>query len=404
MDYPKSVPSVGLVNGVFVDENPLAGTPGSLIPAKWGNSVTQELLTTIIEAGLVPAEDENNQLCQAIRTLAKLDPRQNFPAQVYRRNLLINGNFDIWQRGTTNLNPNTGAFVADRFRCDWNGNAGVNISRQSFLLGQSEVPHEPRFFYRWQQVVAGAGATVHKISQAVESVRTLAGKVATITFWAKADTSRQVSLTMTQFFGNGGSVSVVTPVAAFQVKSAWAKYSATFQVPSIAGKVVGAAGNDYLMLSFDLPLNVLQTLDLAQIQLEESPVATPFENRSPVEELLLCQRYYEKTYKQDTPPGSATNVVEGCLISIVNMGQSGPASQPLAQWPFKVEKRAIPSISLFRPAQSGTLGQWRSGSDEVSSANAVSYATSPRGTWVHNSDIGLVSQTYYIHATADAEF
>jgi hypothetical protein len=402
MDYPKSVPSVGLVNGRFVDENPLAGTPGSLIPAKWGNSVTQELLTTIIEAGLVPAEDRNDQLCEAIRTLAKLDPRQNFPAQVYRKNLLINGNFDIWQRGTTNPNPNSGAFITDRFRCDWNGNAGVNISRQNFLLGQTEVPHEPQFFYRWQQVIAGAGATIHKISQTVESVRTLAGKVATVSFWAKADTARQIALTVTQLFGNGGSVPVVTPVAAFQVKSTWAKYTATFQVPSIAGKLIGAASNDSLMLSFDLPLNVLQTFDLAQVQLEDSPVATPFENRSPAEELLLCQRYYEKTYKQDTPPGSATNL-EGCLISIVNMGQSGPASQPLAQWPFKVEKRAIPSITLYRPSQNGTLGQWRSGSDEFSSASAVAYATSTRGTWVHNSDNGLVSQTYYIHATADAE-
>jgi len=402
MDYPKSVPSVGLVNGRFVDENPLAGTPGSLIPAKWGNSVTQELLTTIIEAGLVPTEDKNDQLCEAIRVLARLDPRQNFPAQVYRRNLLINGNFDIWQRGTTNLNPNTGAFVADRFRCDWNGNAGVNISRQGFLLGQSEVPHEPRYFYRWQQVVAGAGATVHKISQAIESVRTLAGKVATVTFWAKADTSRQVALTVTQFFGSGGSVSVVTPVAAFQVKDTWAKYSATFQVPSIAGKTIGAAGNDYLLLSFDLPLNVMQTFDLAQIQLEDSPIATPFENRGAAEELRLCQRYYEKTFSQDVQPGN-TNNLAGCLVSIVKMGQSGSASQPLAQWPFKVEKRAIPSISLYRPLQNGALWQWRSGSDEVSSANALSYATSTRGTWVHNSDNGLPPQTYYIHATADAE-
>jgi hypothetical protein len=251
-------------------------------------------------------------------------------------------------------------------------------------------------------VSAGAGATIHKVSQSVEFVRTLAGKVATVNFWAKADTSRQVALTVTQLFGVGGSAPLVTPVATFQVKSTWMRYSATFQVPSIAGKVVGTTATDCLMLSFDLPLNIVQTFDLAQVQLEESPVATPFESRSPVEELLLCQRYYEKTYSQETAPGSLTNS-SGCLISIVNMGQSGPASQPLAQWSFKVEKRTIPSISLFRPFLHGTLGQWRSGSDEFSSGNALPFATSTRGTGVYNSDVALTSQVYYIHATADAE-
>lgn len=69
MDYPKSVPSVGLVNGKFVDENPVTGTPGSLIPAVWGNSVTQELLGVITGAGLVPDEADLGQLQLAVRKI-----------------------------------------------------------------------------------------------------------------------------------------------------------------------------------------------------------------------------------------------------------------------------------------------------------------------------------------------
>ncbi|WP_310650546.1 hypothetical protein [Pseudomonas sp. FW305-28] len=69
MDYPKSVPSAGLVNGKFVDENPLMGTPGSLIPARWGNSVTDEVLNVIDEAGLNPNEADSTQLIQAIRRI-----------------------------------------------------------------------------------------------------------------------------------------------------------------------------------------------------------------------------------------------------------------------------------------------------------------------------------------------
>ncbi|WP_339476524.1 phage tail protein [Pseudomonas fluorescens] len=69
MDYPKSVPSVGLVDGRFVDENPVAGTPGSLIPAVWGNSVTQEILSVISGGGLTASEADNSQLLKAIQAI-----------------------------------------------------------------------------------------------------------------------------------------------------------------------------------------------------------------------------------------------------------------------------------------------------------------------------------------------
>lgn len=69
MDYPKSVPNVGLVDGQFADENPATGQVGSLIPSAWGNAVTQELLSVIKAAGFVPAEGQTNQLLKAIQGL-----------------------------------------------------------------------------------------------------------------------------------------------------------------------------------------------------------------------------------------------------------------------------------------------------------------------------------------------
>lgn len=69
MDFPKSVPGIGLVGGKFVDEDQLTGTPGSLIPAQWGNSVTEELLNVIAAAGFAPNEAANNQLITAIKAI-----------------------------------------------------------------------------------------------------------------------------------------------------------------------------------------------------------------------------------------------------------------------------------------------------------------------------------------------
>lgn len=66
MDYPRSLPGTGLVNGKFVDENPLTGAIGSLIPAQWGNAVSEEVLNVIQSAGLVADEHDNTQLKIAI--------------------------------------------------------------------------------------------------------------------------------------------------------------------------------------------------------------------------------------------------------------------------------------------------------------------------------------------------
>jgi len=91
MDYPKSVPGVGLVNNQFVDEDPVNGTPGSLIPAKWGNDVTKEMLAVIQAAGLEPSEEQQDQLLKAVRKL---------------RGGAVN--FGLWQFSAAGGNPAAG--------------------------------------------------------------------------------------------------------------------------------------------------------------------------------------------------------------------------------------------------------------------------------------------------------
>ncbi len=79
MDYPKSVPSVGLVNGKFVNEDAVEGLPGSLIPAAWGNSVTDELLYVVKSAGLEPNETDATQLLQAIKKISQAGEDKHAP-------------------------------------------------------------------------------------------------------------------------------------------------------------------------------------------------------------------------------------------------------------------------------------------------------------------------------------
>ena len=69
MDFPTSQPDVGLVGGVFVDENPATGQPGSRIPASWGNQVTQEIKAVIEAAAIIPSDQTSDQLVDAIQKL-----------------------------------------------------------------------------------------------------------------------------------------------------------------------------------------------------------------------------------------------------------------------------------------------------------------------------------------------
>lgn len=70
MDYPKSVPGVGLVDGRFVNEDPATGQLGSIIPAEWGNALMSELFSVMAKRGVTPDETKFNQLAEVIFALA----------------------------------------------------------------------------------------------------------------------------------------------------------------------------------------------------------------------------------------------------------------------------------------------------------------------------------------------
>lgn len=66
MDYPISLPGVGLYLGKFTDGNPLTSLAPSLDPAQHMNAVTDEILAVISGFGLTPTEGVNNQMYQAL--------------------------------------------------------------------------------------------------------------------------------------------------------------------------------------------------------------------------------------------------------------------------------------------------------------------------------------------------
>jgi len=174
-------------------------------------------------------------------------------------------------------------------------------------LGQVEVEGNPKYFSRTVvSSLVGADSRIDK-QQKIENVSTLAGKKATLSFYAKADADKNIAIELLQYFGTGGTPSSnVTGIGSQLVAlgTTWNKYEITVDIPNIAGKTLGTDGNDYLIVGFwfdagsDYDTRTAGlgqqsgTFDIAQVQLEEGSVATPFEERPYGVELQLCQRYY----------------------------------------------------------------------------------------------------------------
>ena len=225
------------------------------------------------------------------------------------KNKIINGDFGIWQRGTSFSNPASLAYTADRYAIFYDGTGATRtISQQTFTSGTAPVAgYEGTFFYRYAVSAAGTGNTVNLLRQYIEDVRTFAGQTVTVSFWAKAASSLTInSVGLTQNFGSGGSSGVDTNLTTnIAVTTSWQRFSYSVAVPSVSGKTIGTSSA--LELRFFLPVNTTFTFDIWGVQLEAGSVATAFQTATGTiqGELDACQRYFEIVSPTEIGSGGA---------------------------------------------------------------------------------------------------
>lgn len=117
------------------------------------------------------------------------------------------------------------------------------------------------------------------------------------------------------------------------ITTEWARYSVTFEIPSVEGRLIGA--NSFTTIGFILSSSGFShqtgTFDIAQVKLELGSIATPLAPRPVAEELALCQRYYEIGNEE-------------IHLSVISSNRN-----EINRVQFKTRKRIAPTINILNP-------------------------------------------------------
>ena len=259
--------------------------------------------------------------------------------QPISHNYVINGAFDIWQRGDDFTSD---GYTADRWRYISSG-ATATITQEPFSAGELEVAGLGGSEY-YIRLNVTTGDDAMRIETRLEDVRALAGQEVTLSFYAKTSASQDLDYRVYQDFGSGGSSRVaVTQFNNFATSTSWERYSFTFTIPSVSGKTIGAGS--YLHVWLVDPTGQAGEYNFWGVQLEAGSIATPFKrNANSIQgELAACQRYYQKL-------GSNANIAIG-------NGSNATSSEVRILIPLGVQMQRIPDITLSSSARLQGNGQ-----------------------------------------------
>jgi hypothetical protein len=199
------------------------------------------------------------------------------------QNHIINGAFDIWQRGTSAASNIS--YLADRWL--HLSSAGLNA-----VFRDEDVPENTGLIY--SLCFISNNGTNPSIIQRIESSNSIniAGRTVTLSLWAKSDVG---TAGLTWSTATPSSIDTWTgsdtdqsgTFAASMTVGEWTRYSATFTVTA-------TASTGYQIVITRSATATSTTTYFTGIQLEEGPAATPFRRNAPSiqAELAACQRYY----------------------------------------------------------------------------------------------------------------
>jgi len=213
------------------------------------------------------------------------------------KNRIINGDFRINQRNFTSV-TSSGTYTFDRWMLQTN-QATQTITPQTFTAGTAPVAGYEGTNFLQIVTTNQTGGAFARVNQPIEDVRSFANQTITVSFWVKANSGTpSIAVNAIQNFGSGGSGDVETRSASQAITTSWARYSFTINVPTIAGKTIGASS--YLGIAIEVSSAAFalnnNTFQIWGVQAEAGSTATAFQTATGTlqGELAACRYYYNE--------------------------------------------------------------------------------------------------------------
>ncbi len=353
------------------------------------------------------------------------------------RNLIINGDMQIAQRGTSTTglgDGDSGYYTCDRWAFTEGGSsAAVFTQTQS-----TDVPTGQGFSTSLKMDCTTADTSlasneIFRIDHRIEgqflqhlAKGTSSAKKVTLSFWVK---SSKTGTHIVRYKDQDNSRHIC---AAYTIASAdtWEHKTMTFD-----GDTTGAFDNDnakslqiewYLFAGSDYTSGTLATswasstdansgvgqVNVADstsnnwyitgVQLEVGEIATDFEHLPFDVQLQRCQRYFEKSYDLSVVPGTSA-AYDGTILAAVIA--DGTTTRIVGNdMRFAVRKRAEPSVTIYATddGTSGQINNYSSGANKaISSIGNISETSI--GRYFTMGDAGATNEQYEFQFKADAE-
>jgi len=248
-----------------------------------------------------------------------------------RRNILINGDFQVSQRGDYTTADTAGnGYYLDRWVVDRNGTCTLQHTTGH------DIPGSPAKCKAGKLVQTVAGNNYLGFRQKIEDPTRYVGRTITFSAWVRSNTSNA----RIEWYTQGTNQYAIGP--SHSGNEDWEYLSFTTVMtgnPSTNWWVDVFIDNGSYS---NTQIEVGDYIEVTMAQLEIGPVATPFEHRSYGEELALCQRYFEKIEYDTSKDSGGGDAAETLICN----GFAYTTSRSLNYLKFDTIKRTQPVVTV----------------------------------------------------------